>query len=93
MEGRSESACLAEFSQCDVVPVALIRPEVKITPDWRSAKTGSDLSAMETVRGDCDVRVSGLGVGVPVNWSPRVVPGCNVVCGDSTALCIRSGAC
>jgi hypothetical protein len=30
-------------------PDALIRPEVKITPDWRSAKTGSALSAMEVL--------------------------------------------
>lgn len=67
-------------------PVALIRPEVKMTPDWRSAKTGSALSAMEvlsTVREDCDVRVSGLGV---VNCSPRVMPGRNAVRGDSDAL-------
>ena len=71
-------------------PDALIRPEVKMTPDWRSAKTGSALSAMEvltTRRGDCDVRVSGLGV-VSVNWSPRVMHGRKVVRGgDSDALC------
>ena len=78
-------------------PVALIRPEVKTTPDWRSAKTGSALSATEvlltTVREDCDVRVSGSGLGVPpVNWSPRVTPGREVVVrgrGDSDALCTR----
>jgi hypothetical protein len=71
-------------------PVALIRPEVKMTPDWRSAKTetGSALSAMQvlaTRREDCDVRVvSGLGVPAPVNWSPRVMRGHNVVVrGDS----------
>jgi hypothetical protein len=67
-------------------PVALIRPEVNMTPDSLSAKTGSTLSAMEvltTVRGDCDVRVSGLGVGVPVNWSPLVMPGRDVVREDS----------
>lgn len=68
-------------------PDALIRPEVKTTPDRRSAKTGSGLSAMEVLREDCDVRVSGLGVPVPVNFSPRVVGGRNVVRGDSDALC------
>jgi hypothetical protein len=65
-------------------PDALIRPEVKMTPDWRSAKTGSALSATEALtarRGDCDVRVSGLGV-VPVYWSPRIVRGRKVVRGD-----------
>jgi hypothetical protein len=70
-------------------PDALIRPEVKMTPDWRSAKTGSALSAMEVLtarRKDCDVRVSGLGV-VPVNWPPRVTRGRKVVRGDSDALC------
>jgi hypothetical protein len=71
-------------------PVALIRPEVKMTPDWRSAKTetGSALSATEVLtarREDCDVRVvSGSGVPAAVKWSPRVVRGRNVVVrGDS----------
>jgi hypothetical protein len=68
-------------------PDALIRPEVKTTPDRRSANTGSDLSAVEVLREDCDVRVSGLGVPVPVRFSPRVMGGCNVVRGDSDALC------
>ena len=69
-------------------PDALIRPEVKMTPDWRSAKTGSGLSATEvlTTREDCDVRVSDLGV-VPVNWSPWAMRGRKVVRGDSDALC------
>jgi hypothetical protein len=68
-------------------PDALIRPDVKTTPDRRSAKTGSELSAMEALMEDCDVRVLGLGVPVPVNFSPRDVGGCNVVRGDSDALC------
>ena len=43
------------------------------------------MEVLATVSEDCDVRVSVLGVEVPVNWSPRVMPGRKVVCGDSDA--------
>lgn len=71
-------------------PLALIKPEVKMTPDWRSANTGSALSAMEvltTREEDCDVRVSGLGAPVNCSPCPWVMRGGNVVRGDSDALC------
>ncbi len=72
-------------------PVALIRPEVKMTPDWQSAKTGSGLSAMGVLASrkeyGCDVQVLGLGVVLAIG-SPRVMRGRDVVRGVSDALCM-----
>ncbi len=80
---------LQNFCTVTRSPVALIRPEVKRTPDWRSAKTGSGLSAMVVLtlrKEDCDVLVRVLGLGVPVYGSPRVKRGGNVVRGVSDTL-------
>ena len=70
-------------------------PAVGLTSYRCKAVMGSlkDVRIPQTVRGDCEVQVSGLVVGVPVNWSPWFMPGRNTVREDSDVLCIRSSAC
>jgi hypothetical protein len=52
-----------------------------------------DVRIPQRVRRDCEVRDSGLVVGVAVNWSPWFMPRRNTVGGDSDVLCIRSSTC